>query len=187
MQYNYLFFFKGDIGLSGLPGEKGVQGDPGKSGKKVRKYILLPVKPVDERSVNRYLQVYNDKEFILEERLCQYFRHRKGTRLVEKFLTISLTVATIWIATDLAALVFMGHWLLLNAMIFLENRQPVILACSLQPGQVFPGTEKSCSDWCYLRYLAGWWAVAESCQLGTETVTSSWNQGFLFPMEVLRF
>lgn len=53
------------MGLSGLPGERGVQGDPVKSGKKVRKYILLHVKGIDEKRTNHYLQVCNVKEFIM--------------------------------------------------------------------------------------------------------------------------
>lgn len=86
-RYNFFFFLKGDIGLSGLPGERGVQGDPGKSGKKVRKYILLHIKSGDERKPNHYLQVCNGKELILEKGLCQYFCQGKATRLLEVFPT----------------------------------------------------------------------------------------------------
>ncbi|NXL49552.1 COSA1 protein, partial [Podilymbus podiceps] len=51
---------KGDIGQSGLPGQKGVQGDPGKSGKKVRKYILPPIKSVDERRISQVCFLQGD-------------------------------------------------------------------------------------------------------------------------------
>lgn len=71
---NYLFFFKGDIGPSGVPGERGVQGDPGKAGEKVRKYIFLHVKAIDERIPNSIfisLQSCSDKQFILGEGMGQ--------------------------------------------------------------------------------------------------------------------